>query len=420
MKKILYTLLFAFIMCNNSYAQLPNGSIAPDFTFIDLNGTTHTLYDYLDNGYTVFIDFSAVWCPPCWGYHTSGALEDLYINHGPAGHPNVDANTTDDIMVIFVEGDGSDLACLQGTGCNTQGDWLTGTPYPIMCTGNDANGNLINTTNPTNAYQITAWPTVYMICPDKLTEDVGTASDPYSLANVCAPPAWECTGTACIDVGSGNGTFFSLGECANNCQIAETWNCIGGFDGDPNQGKCVDPGDGTGNHTDESVCEQTCITNSYNCVDASGNIVSIGSGTGVACVNPGDESGTYATLVGCQSLCGVSESWNCNDGFCEEPGDGSGTYANLQSCISANCSPPTEIMQQINYLNIQIYPNPVKNILNIKGDYSSLEIYNLYGELVLTSNAKRNINTESLSNGIYLVKIKDEKAFSISKIIISK
>ena len=59
---------------------MPNGSMAPDFTLIDLDGTSHNLYTYLDNGYTVFIDFSAVWCGPCWNYHTSGALEDLYIN----------------------------------------------------------------------------------------------------------------------------------------------------------------------------------------------------------------------------------------------------------------------------------------------------------------------------------------------------
>ena len=131
-----FTLLFATLfLVSNTKAQLPDGSVAPDFTFTDLNGVSHTLYDYLEDGYTVFLDFSAVWCPPCWGYHTSGALEDLYVNHGPAGAPNVSATTTDDVMVIFVEGDDNDLVCLQGTGCNTQGDWVTGTPYPIMCTG---------------------------------------------------------------------------------------------------------------------------------------------------------------------------------------------------------------------------------------------------------------------------------------------
>ena len=82
---------------------MPDGSVAPDFTLTDLNGTSHNLYNLLDDGYTVFIDFSAIWCGPCWGYHTSGALEDLYMNHGPAGYPNVNANTTDDVMVFFIK-----------------------------------------------------------------------------------------------------------------------------------------------------------------------------------------------------------------------------------------------------------------------------------------------------------------------------
>ena len=172
MKQILTIILITLLSFNNTQAQLPDGSVAPDFTFTDLDGVNHTLYNYLDDGYTVFVDFSAVWCGPCWGYHTSGALEDLYTHHGPLGAPNVDPSTTDDVMVIFVEGDGSDLLCLQGTGCNTQGDWVTGTPYPIMCTGNDLNGNPINTTNPSNDYQIGFWPTVYRICPDRLTTEI--------------------------------------------------------------------------------------------------------------------------------------------------------------------------------------------------------------------------------------------------------
>ena len=88
----------------SSFAQLPNGSLAPDWTLTDLNGTTHNLYSYLDSGYTVFIDFSAVWCGPCWSYHISGALENLYIDHGPTGYPNVSPNNTNDVMVFFIEG----------------------------------------------------------------------------------------------------------------------------------------------------------------------------------------------------------------------------------------------------------------------------------------------------------------------------
>ncbi len=404
-----FTLLFATLfLVSNTKAQLPDGSVAPDFTFTDLNGVSHTLYDYLEDGYTVFLDFSAVWCPPCWGYHTSGALEDLYVNHGPAGAPNVSATTTDDVMVIFVEGDDNDLVCLQGTGCNTQGDWVTGTPYPIMCTGNDLNGNPINTTNPTNGYAISGWPTVYMICPDKLTKVIGQDPNPYAGANVCAPPAWSCTGSSCIDLGSGNGTFFSKNECINNCNIADTWTCKTGSDGTPGQGECWNPGDGTGNHTDSIVCEQSCIKRSYVCTQ------------GISCVDPGDESGTFPTLVGCQIVCGVAESWQCNnDGYCEDPGDGSGIYTTENECISqSGCLGATNI-KNIDYINVSIFPNPVSNSLTINGEYSKVNIFDLYGKNVLSSTPKEKIDISKLNNGIYLVKINNKTAISINKIIIN-
>jgi len=406
MKKLITILLFTLFTLNNTQAQLPDGSVAPDFTFNDLNGVSHTLYSYLDSGYTVFVDFSAVWCPPCWGYHSSGALENLYANHGPAGMPHVNASTTDDVMVIFVEGDENDLVCLEGTGCNTQGDWVTGTHFPIMCTGNDANGNPMNSTNPTNSYAISGWPTIYMICPDRLTTVAGQNPDPYSLVNACLPPAWQCTGSACIDAGIGNGQFYTANECINNCNIAQTWNCKTGIDGTPGQGDCWNPGDGTGNHTDSLICEQSCIKRSYVCTQ------------GTSCVDPGDESGTYPTLVGCQIVCGISESWNCVDGYCEDPGDGSGMYANVNLCVNDGCLAPTDITD-IDYINVSVYPNPVSDLLQINGKYSEINIFDLYGKLVLSSNAKKTIDISELSNGIYLVKINNNKAMSINKIIVN-
>lgn len=57
MKSNLLIAIIVLFSFNNVHAQLANGSIAPDFTLVDLNGTTHTLYDYLDDGYTVFLDF---------------------------------------------------------------------------------------------------------------------------------------------------------------------------------------------------------------------------------------------------------------------------------------------------------------------------------------------------------------------------
>jgi len=181
MKKLL--LILSLCLSTIISAQLPNLSIAPDWTLTDVNGTTHSLYDYLDNNYTVFLDFSAVWCGPCWSYHTGGALEDLYTNHGPSGFPSVSTNTTDDVMVFMIEGDANALACLYGVGCNTQGDWVAGTPYPIFCTD-----GTVNNDNVTSAYAISYWPTIYMICPDRILIEAGQSNNPYNLLN-CNPAA---------------------------------------------------------------------------------------------------------------------------------------------------------------------------------------------------------------------------------------
>jgi hypothetical protein len=183
MKKILLIAVVALLSLNNVKAQLPDGSVAPNFTLTDLDGNSHDLHALLDQGYTVFLDFSAIWCPPCWSYHTGGALEDLYMNHGPAGYPNVSANTTDDVMVFFIEGDGGTLAELNG-GTGSQGDWVTGTPYPILPTYAGSNSDQV-----TSDYQIGYWPTLYQVCPDRIVTECGQSANPYSLVSACPAPA---------------------------------------------------------------------------------------------------------------------------------------------------------------------------------------------------------------------------------------
>ena len=42
-------------------------------------------------------DFSATWCGPCWSYHESGVLEELYDTYGSDG--------TNELRVFFIEGD---------------------------------------------------------------------------------------------------------------------------------------------------------------------------------------------------------------------------------------------------------------------------------------------------------------------------
>jgi hypothetical protein len=201
MKKLLFSALLLGAASFTSNAQLPDGSIAPDFTVTAYqswlsnqgmnNNGTYNLYDYLDAGYTVILDVSATWCGPCWNHHLTGALDDLYINHGPAGHYGVTASTTDDVMVIWLDGDGatSDATMLDGAG--SIGNWIEPNatlgqiPFP-MANPVATTANQIN-----NGYDIAYYPTIYKICPNRTVTEVGqlTATGFYNSLASCPPPA---------------------------------------------------------------------------------------------------------------------------------------------------------------------------------------------------------------------------------------
>jgi len=108
------------------------------------------------------------------------------------------------------------------------------------------------------------------------------------------------------------------------CQaITPSFNCV--------SGNCVDPGDGTGAYATLLDCQLNCISPapiSYNC--QSGN-----------CVDPGDGSGTYSTLAACQAVCSVPPvtTYNCVSGNCVSVSGSSGTYTTLAAC-QLNCAPP--------------------------------------------------------------------------------
>ena len=142
-------------------AALSDGSEAPDFTQLDINGNTHTLSNYLSEGKMVVLDFFATWCGPCWNYHNTHALADLYDEYGPNG--------SDEVMVFGMEADlSTDDNCIYGfANCSsppTLGDWTEGVPYPI-----------INITDPAlpSQYNITYFPTIYTVCSDQLIYESG-------------------------------------------------------------------------------------------------------------------------------------------------------------------------------------------------------------------------------------------------------
>lgn len=159
MKNRFLYLAFALLFASPTFAlPLPNGSTAPDFELTDVNGETHHLYDYLDQGITVVLKFSATWCGICWNYHNGPNLKNLYNQYGPNG--------TNQVMVLFIEADPNTPESALYGGSGSVGDWVTGTPYPVI----HAPDNTVP-----EAYQIFSYPTLYAICPNRKTYNVGTA-----------------------------------------------------------------------------------------------------------------------------------------------------------------------------------------------------------------------------------------------------
>lgn len=172
MKNIFLLIVLMLSLTVTTNAQLADGSISPDFTVTDINGNQHRLYDYLDQGYSVVLHIFGAWVGPSWSYHNSENLQYLYTFHGPAGFPGVGSSTTDDVMVLMIETDSSNtLAQLQGVSngnqscCYSSGDFITGTPFPII---DDA--TILDT------YQISYYPTIYLICQNRVIRHIGAAS----------------------------------------------------------------------------------------------------------------------------------------------------------------------------------------------------------------------------------------------------
>lgn len=140
--KTLRYLLFALLFSVTLNAQ----NQAPDFTYDDINGNTHSLYaDYLDQGIPVVLIVSAAWGPWDFVWHETGYMENFYQAYGP------------DVMVLHMEVDpGTGLDDLNGTAAGSAGDFVTGTSYPII----DVPDNSF-----IENYQVQYFPSMVMICP---------------------------------------------------------------------------------------------------------------------------------------------------------------------------------------------------------------------------------------------------------------
>ncbi len=93
--------------------------------------------------------------------------------------------------------------------------------------------------------------------------------------------------------------------------------------------------------------------------------------------------------------------------------DNNGNF--VSTSITCPCN-SGNVPEQKNNQEINIYPNPAQNIVNIeiisqKTKYFNIEIYTIQGKLIFMKQYKTSplsIDISDLSNGIYMLKIKDE------------
>ena len=158
MKK-LFTFIFAIVLSINVFAQC-HITTAVDFTATDCHGTEVHLFDILDGGQYVLIDFFFTTCGPC--QQATPKVVESYYTMGCNMH---------DVFYMEISPSDANAACQ--TWANNYG-----VEYPTI--GTSSNGSTI-----CNQYQIEAYPTLILIAPDRsiLIQDLWPINNAQSVVS---------------------------------------------------------------------------------------------------------------------------------------------------------------------------------------------------------------------------------------------
>ena len=130
-----------FIIFSTIYASLL-AQTAPNLVATDLSGVTHNVYEYLNEGKPVLLDFFILNCIPC--QKGAGYMDEFWESYGPDG--------SDQIQILSIEVNNNSDEIVEETSNN----WGINNP-------------VINLNDIPEAYIpfVYAYPNYIMICPDR-------------------------------------------------------------------------------------------------------------------------------------------------------------------------------------------------------------------------------------------------------------
>jgi hypothetical protein len=381
------------------------------------------------------------------------------------------------------EGDGSSVAQLNG-GSGSQGDWVTGTPYPIICTDGSPNSTAV-----ANAYAIGYWPTVYQVCPDRLLSECGQTASPYSLVVSCLPPPSHnidarsfmsnsaATGCSSMtpEITIQNYGFDNLSEVTIDVSLNGVFQYTTLFDEiyDANLNMNVplnlqtyEMADAlltpiTGLSNNDIITIDVSMPNAAVDADPSNNqtitfvvdlgfdnaywdgdlSITVSGSTNVNAWFLKKVSNNQIIASGWGGVAGVTNDFPLEFNECYTLQNINGGNSNytvtdgatppqiiLQGTVSGpedfdNFTTGNEIWTDIDdqeISSISVYPSPAKDKLYLQGEYDYLRIIDLLGKEILHSRYAESIDVSSLNNGLYLLEIISSDSRYTQKIQIDK
>lgn len=351
MKKI-FTFIFAIALSLNVFAQCPY-TTAFDFQAVDCHGTQVNLFEILDGGQYVLIDFFFTTCGPC--QQATPKIVESYYAFGCNMH---------DVYYMEISTSDGDAAC-QTWAANY------GVEYPTISTAGGG-GTICNT------YGISQYPTVILIAPDRsiVIQDLWPINNAQTVIS-----ALENHGIQQHDCEPG-----PTGEVTFNTDVVEF--SIGGC--------IVERGMFTiYNETtaDLMIDDYTSLNYAFACQNT--DYFSPENDIKGMTIASSDSLVVYVYFEGLLRDEILNDTLSLVTSF--------GTYE-LPVVIT-----DYEGVNEIDTDHITVYPNPSNEFVKISGEnLDNVMIFNAVGQKIAefeVNNNELNVNTSNYENGVYFVKI---------------